>query len=243
MKVLDRVAENFLRQVHTDDMQFGFMPGHSTTDSIFIVHQLQEKFYAISKTLYMAFVDLEKAFDCITRCVIWWALCKLSVGEWLVWFIQSMYENARSRVRVGCNLSAKFSVKMGVPQGSRLSPLLFITFLKALSQEFRAGCPYENLHADNLLIISESLEELQDKLILWKANMEGKGLQVNMGKTKVLISGPGLDVLQKSCKDPCAVCLKGVGTNSILHGGCSIWVQEKYSGTSGPLKPDPSFLV
>ena len=44
MKVLERVAENFLlRQLYINDMQFGFMPGHSTTDAIFIVSQLQDK--------------------------------------------------------------------------------------------------------------------------------------------------------------------------------------------------------
>ena len=68
--------------------------------------------------------------------------------------------------------------------------------------------------------ITGSLEELQEKLILWKTNMEGKGLRVNMGKTKFLISGPGIDVLQKFGKDACGVCLKGVGTSSIFYG-CS----------------------
>ena len=44
-------------------MQFGFMAGKSTTDAIFIVRQLQEKYLARNKKLWMAFVDLEKAFD------------------------------------------------------------------------------------------------------------------------------------------------------------------------------------
>ena len=51
------------RIVKIDDMQFGFMPGRGTTDAIFIVRQLQEKFLAKKKDLWMAFVDLEKAFD------------------------------------------------------------------------------------------------------------------------------------------------------------------------------------
>ena len=102
---------------------------------------------------------------------------------------------------------------MGVHQGSCLSLLLFITVLEALYQGFRTGCPWENLYADDLVIITESLEELQEKLIFWKTNMEGKGLRVNLGKTKVLISGLGLDAFQKYGKDPCGVCLKGVGTN------------------------------
>ena len=48
------------------DMQFGFMPGCSTTVAIFIVHQLQENCHAVNKTLYMTFADLEEAFNRVT---------------------------------------------------------------------------------------------------------------------------------------------------------------------------------
>ena len=87
--------------------------------------------------------------------------------------IQSMYENARSRVCVACNLSKEFSLKVGVHQGSCLSLLLFFWVLDALSQEFGTECPTENLYADDLIIITEFLEKLQEKLILWKTYMEG----------------------------------------------------------------------
>ena len=103
MKVLQGVAENFLWQVHIDDMQFGFMPEHSTTDAIFIVSQLQDKFHAINKTLYMALSIWKKTFNHVPRRVIWRAICKLNVEKWLLRLIQSMYENAKSRMRVGCN--------------------------------------------------------------------------------------------------------------------------------------------
>ena len=48
--------------------------------------------------------------------------------------VQGMYANARSRVRVGEGYSEEFEVKVGVHQGSALSPLLFIIVLKALSR-------------------------------------------------------------------------------------------------------------
>ena len=146
MKVLERLAEHFLRpHVRIDDMQFGFMPGRSTTDTIFIACQLQGKLYAINKTLYLTFVNLEKAFNGVPRGVIWWALCILGVKVWLLWLIHSMYENTRSRMHVGCDLSEESSVKVGVHQGSCLSPLLFIIVLEALSQAFRTGCPWTSL--------------------------------------------------------------------------------------------------
>ena len=64
MKLLERIVDGLIRQlVSIDDSQFGFVPGRDTTDAIFVVRQLQEKYLVASKRLYMAFVDLEKAFD------------------------------------------------------------------------------------------------------------------------------------------------------------------------------------
>ena len=72
MKVLKRIVDGLIRQVvSTDDSQFGFVPGRGITDAIFVVRQLQEKYLAANKRLYMAFVDLEKAFGQVPRKVIW----------------------------------------------------------------------------------------------------------------------------------------------------------------------------
>ena len=137
-------------------MQFGFMPGRGTTDAIFILRQLQEKKLAKNKKLFLAFVDLEKAFDRVPRKVLWWSMRKLGVDEWIVKLVQSMYANARSRGRVGSPCTDAF----GVNVGSVLSPLLFIIVLEALLHEFRTGCPWELLYADDLVIVDETLEGL-----------------------------------------------------------------------------------
>ena len=243
MKVLERVVEGLVRQrVEIDEMQYGFMSGRGTTDAIFIVRQLQEKHLAANKPLYMAFVDPEKAFARVPRDVIWWAMRKLGIDEWLVCLVQSMYKDVRSRVRVGDGYSEEFGVGVGVHQGSVLSPLLFIMVLEALSREFRTGCPWELLYADDLMSSAESMEELLIKVQTWKTEMEKKGLRVNMGKTKIMESGINLDVLKKSGKYPCGVCQSGVGSsNAIFCGGCKRWVHKKCSGIKGPLRPDPEF--
>ena len=59
--------------------------------------------------------------------------------------VQGMYPNAHSRVRVSEGFSKEFEVKVGVHQGSVLSPLLLIIVLEALSHEFRAGVPWEDM--------------------------------------------------------------------------------------------------
>ena len=188
----------------------------------------------------MAFVDLEKAFDRVPQKVIWWALRKLGVEEWILRLVQGMYANAQSQVRVGEGFSKEFEVKVGVHQGSVLSLLLFIIVLEALSREFRAGVPWEDLYADDLVIIADSLEECVRRLLIWQEAMEKKGLRVNAGKTKVMICGKGLDLLQSSGKYPCAVCRTGVGNNSIYYNGCKLWVHKKCSGLQGPT-PNPDY--
>ena len=156
------------------------------------------------------------------------------IDEWLVRLVQSMYKDVRSRVRVGDGYSEEFGVGVGVHQGCVLSPLLFIIVLEALSREFRTGCPWELLYADDLMICAGSKEELLVKVKTWKTEMEKKGLCVNMRKTKIMESSIILDVMKKSGKYPCGVCLTGVGTtNAIQCDGCERWVHKKCSGIKG----------
>ena len=238
MKILERVIDRRVRDmVKIDDMQFGFMAGKGTTDAIFIVRQLQEKYMAKKKDLWMAFVDLEKAFDRVPRDVVWWALRSLGVDEWLVSVIKAMYVDTSTMVRIGGKVSKAFGVRVGVHQGSVLSPLLFIIVLEALSREFREGLPMELLYADDLVLMSETEEQLIVKLRKWKEGMEAKGLRVNLGKTKVMRCRVGTGQIEKSGKFPCSVCSKGVGVNSIQCTECNAWVHGKKacSGIIGSL--------
>ena len=115
--------------------------------------------------------------------------------------------------------------------------------LEALSREFRICCPWELLYTDDLMISAGfmSMEELLVKLKTWKSEIKKMGLQVNMGKTKIMVSGLDSDLLKKFGKDPCSVCQKGVGSNVISCGGCLCWVHKKCSGIKGPLHPNPDF--
>ena len=140
MKTFERVIEARQRKkVDIDDMQFGFRAGKSTTNEIFIVRQLQEKYLEKKKELWMAFIDLEKAFDRIPREVIWWALRESGAEVGMISMIKSMYAGIMTAVKIGGRESGKFSVRVGVHQGSVLSPFLFIIVLEALSTKFRKG--------------------------------------------------------------------------------------------------------
>jgi len=137
-------------------MQFGFRAGRGTTDAIFIVRQLQEKYREKKKNLYFAFIDLEKAFDRVPREVVSWAMRQPGVEEWLVQVVMSMYEEERTVVRTPFGDSKSFPVKVGVHQGSVRSPLLFIMVMEAIMKYTREGLPWELLYADDLVLITES---------------------------------------------------------------------------------------
>jgi len=134
MKVVVRIFEHRIRQqTEIDNRQFGFMKGKGKTDAIFMARQMQENFRVTGKKLYFGFVDLEKAFDRMPREVISWAMCKLGVEEWLVSAVMSMYTGAKTVAGTVCGNSKGFEVKVGMHQGSALSPLLFV--MEAISRE------------------------------------------------------------------------------------------------------------
>ena len=135
-----------------------------------------------------------------------------------------------------------FPVKVDVHQGSVLSPLFFIIVLEPLSREFRTGLPWELLYVDDLVLMADSIEELEILFERWKSGMEQKGLQVNSGKVKVMISKHKCNPQNKTGKFPCSVCLKGVGRNSILCPACKCWVHAKCSGLKGQLAKATNFV-
>ena len=93
------------------------------------------------KKLCFGFVDLEKGFDRVPREVISWAMRKLGVEEWLVSAVTSMYIGAKTIVRTVYGNSKGFEVKVGMHQGSGLSPLLFVIVMEAISRLFRVTLP------------------------------------------------------------------------------------------------------
>ena len=126
IKVVERVLERRKGTLtNLNEMQFGFTPGKGTVKAIFIVRRMQEEYQKKDKKLYICFVDMEKAFNRVPRKVMEWAMRKKNLTEVIVRAVMSLYDDAKTRVRVGSAYSEEFEAKIGVHQGSVLSPLLF----------------------------------------------------------------------------------------------------------------------
>ena len=98
-------------------MQFGSMPERRTINAIFYLKRMQEEYHAKGKKLYMCFVNLEEALDRVPRKVLEWTLRKKGIPKVLVISVMSLYDGAKTRVRVDFELSDEFKVKVGMPQG------------------------------------------------------------------------------------------------------------------------------
>ena len=85
--------------------------------------------------IIIIFVDLEKAYDRVPRYIIWWALRKNFFGEQYIKVIQDMYDGCTTSVRTLIRSTESFEVKVGLHQGSALSPLLFIIVMDVISKE------------------------------------------------------------------------------------------------------------
>ena len=101
-------------------MQFGFMCERGTIDAMFILRRTQEEYYSKGEKLYMYFLVLDKAFDRVPRKVLEWATRKKGIPVVLVRSVMSLYEGARTRVRVDSEMSEEFEVNLGMHQGSVL---------------------------------------------------------------------------------------------------------------------------
>lgn len=203
-KVLEKIIEKRLRwkiEPTLSEVQSGFRKGRCTQDHVFTIKEITSRIIERKKTAYLAFIDMEKAFDRVPRAKIWKCLRKREVSNKLIKVAKSLYKRTRNCV-ISKNLKSEpFITNEGVRQGGSLSPLLFIIFMdeiikiaKQRLRPFYVG--YRNLErvnlsecafADDIAIIAGSEADLQYNLNIWNDILEDNGMKVNIAKTKVMV--------------------------------------------------------
>ncbi|KAK3515085.1 hypothetical protein QTP70_006316 [Hemibagrus guttatus] len=142
--------------------------------------------HVIQSTPAIKYRDLEKAYDRVPREELWYCMRKSGVAEKYVRVVQDMYERSRTVVRCAVGQTEEFNVEVGLHQGSALSPFLFAIVMDQLSEEVRQESPWTMMFADDIVICSESREQVEENLERWRFALERRGMKVSGSKTEYM---------------------------------------------------------
>jgi exonuclease III len=191
-KLYETILEKRVRYIVEEKLgpwQHGFRSGRSTVDMVFTLRRIMDKHWEYNKPLYIAFLDLEKAFDRVPRTKLWESLDHYNLPGHLKRAIISLYENTQNRVATGNDAETWFETNAGVRQGSVLSPLLFIMYLDLVIKEVAVDQRTTDIlaYADDIAQLADTEEMLQRRLLIWDKTFEKYGLKLNYKKTELVV--------------------------------------------------------
>ena len=135
-----------------DEMQVGFMPKRGTIDAVLIMKRQD-----YTKKKEICFIDQQKALNRVPREVLQWAMRRKGIPEVMVRSVTSLYEGVKTRFKVDSKLSEYLKV-VGMHQGSVLSPFCFAVVVDVVTEWVRKDMLSELLHADDLVLMSETIK-------------------------------------------------------------------------------------
>lgn len=182
------------------ETQAGFRKGYSTADHIFTLYAMTQKY--LSKKggkLYVAFVDLRRAFDSVQHSKLLETLQEIGLSEHFTNAIMSMYESVKASVKIYQDTTDEFDCEKGLKQGCILSPTLFSLFINKMASKMeemgKHGVQlipglielFILLFADDLALMSSTPQGLQNQLDILLETCKELGVEVNISKTKAMV--------------------------------------------------------
>ncbi len=173
-------------------------------DHIHTINQLKEKCQEYNiPPICVAIVDYEKAFDSVETSSVLKALEEQGISIGYLKILRDIYSDCYNTVKMHKN-SDKIMINKGVRQGDTISPKLFTATLEGTFKTLdwtEKGININGEHlshlrfADDIVIISDNLNELEKMLQELDKASRDTGLKMNMKKTKVMA---GSAIVQKT---------------------------------------------
>jgi len=155
--------------------QAGFRAEYGTMDHVLTLNEIATSYYERDAPLFLAFLDVSKAYDHTARNLLWYRLRKIGVTDKVLAVWRSSYDNVRRAVRVNEEITCEFACESGVAQGAVDSPTLYDVFIDELSalllrDGFGVGVGGDVIpllmYADDIVLLASSAEQLQRMLLV-----------------------------------------------------------------------------
>ncbi|CAG7826871.1 unnamed protein product [Allacma fusca] len=211
--------------------------GRGCAEHVFALYAMIAKSLSAKKgKLFALFVDLTQAFDSITHAKLWNRLRALGISENCLSRIQELYAEAKTKIRTNEGFTEYIKILNGVLQGESCSPTLFNMYLDEIANLLKlSGIPGIQMalveililmYADDLILVSTTVQGLQDQILVLKNFLEKNNLKVNLTKTKVIVFRKGSKISRNI---------------TFLWGSDPIEIVETYTYLGVPFKYNGNF--
>lgn len=180
--------------------QYGFRPNSNTQIALYdLITEIQSE--KKNEKTAAVFIDLQKAFDSVNHLILLTKLKEIGFSEEPMNWIRSYLFNRTQIVNINGIQSEEQKIKLGVPQGSILGPILFLLFINDLKDVGLRGKMF--LSADDIAMVYHDqsyigLEAaINQDLEIMSCYMKNSRLALNVSKTQYMIFNTPSNMLLK----------------------------------------------
>lgn len=190
LKLITKLVNNRI-SLHLEEFlpqeQYGFRKKVGCEDAISqLITAIHINVGGPKKSLYAAFIDFRKAFDVVNRRILCEKLLELGIKGKIFNLIKSLLHRNYIRIDNGEELSETITQTQGVLQGDPLSPTLFLVYVQDLPGAIKTQDVSCLMYADDLVIYSNNLKQLQESLNKLNQWCELNKLDINPMKSNVM---------------------------------------------------------
>ena len=197
-KLMEKMVSTRLRWWLEDKQLFnkfqsGFRKNRSTIDQILRLADDAHKAVHTKQYTLAVMIDLEKAFDLVWHKGLIHKMKKLGLKDNIVSFVSDFLSDRSIKVRIGSSLSRSYKLENGTPQGSAISPFLFLIMINDIDVPENNTRVKLSLFADdsaawksgsNLAALTKDIQRYLDRLVKF---FERWGLKISPAKTVAIV--------------------------------------------------------